>query len=289
MRLRGLLPVIVLGLAACGSDSAGSAPTVSSADESTSLASATSEAATTTATTPLSLTFTLEGVENLTPTDEPQMTRSSNDETRSVWSTTTGITDAFIVLHDGPAPQSTSPEGDVSAVPMDVPNGTAWLVTDIYPSGESVPPSATRVMWWRSDGRLWVVSNFGLTPERLVELTLAIQPGSGLPFVLADPGMTFVGLSSLASFESARQDWTLDGSSVVIAVTNGGLAQQLDVPIVSVAARTVSGSAGYEITLPNGQLNVIWPTDDPDRWASLLVGPLLTSRVNEIASAIASR
>lgn len=42
--------------------------------------------------------------------------------------------------------------------------------------------SATYVMWWCADGRLWIVSNYGLTPERLKELTLAVQPGSGLPY-----------------------------------------------------------------------------------------------------------
>ena len=101
--------------------------------------------------------------------------------------------------------------------------------------------------------------------------------------------ITFIGTSSLASFESARQDWTLDGSTVGIAVNNGGLALQLDVPTVSVVERTVSGAAGHEISMPNGQLDVIWPTDDPDRWASLDISTPLASRVDEIVSAIVAR
>lgn len=135
------------------------------------------------------------------------------------------------------------------------------------------PTSATRVMWWRSDGRLWIVSNFGVPPDRLGALALELQPGSGVPFVLPDPAVTFVGFSSLATYESARQSWNLDGSTIELAETTGGLAQQLDVPIVDVAERTIAGAACYELTLANGQLNMIWPTGDPDRWDSLIISP----------------
>jgi hypothetical protein len=181
-----------------------------------------------------------------------------------------------------------SPEGDMSAVPMDVPSGKAFVVTD-NGVGEPAPPSATRVMWWRSDGRLWIVSNFGVASDRLVEVTLEIQPGSGLPFVLPDPGFTFLGVSSLTAFESAQQGWSLDGSNLELAVTDGGLAQQLGGQIVSVRERTLAGAAGYELTLPNGQLNMIWPTDQPDRWGSLIISSPLASRVDEIVSAIVAR
>ena len=268
--------MIVLGSAACGADSGGSAPTASSASSST------------VTTAPLSLSFTLEGVEGLAPREEPQLTRSSDDETISVWSSTAGITDAYIVLRDVPAPPHKSPEGDISVVPMEVPSGTAFIATD-NGVGEPAPTSATRVMWWRSDGRLWIVSNFGVAPDRLAALTLEIQPGSGVPFVLPDPTMTFIGMSSLTIYESARQGWGLDGSNIGLAVTTGGLAQQLDVPTVAVAERTIAGAAGYELTLANGQLNMIWPTANPDRWGSLIVSSPLAARVDEIVSAIVAR
>jgi hypothetical protein len=233
------------------------------------------------------LSFTLEGVEGLAPSEEPQLTSSSEDETISVWSSTSGITDAFIVLRDRPAPPDMSPEGDISMVPMEVPSGTAFIATD-NGVAEPVPTSATRVMWWRGDGRLWVVSNFGVAPDRLTALTLKIQPGSGVPFVLPDPSMTFIGVSSL-TYESVGQLWGLDGSNIRLAVTTGGLAQLLDMPTVAVAERTVAGEAGYELTLPNGQVNVIWPTDNHDRWASLAISSSLASRVDEIVSAVVAR
>jgi hypothetical protein len=150
----------------------------------------------------LLLSFTLEGVEGLAPREEPQLVRSSDDETASVWSSHAGITDAFIVLSDVPAPPHMSPEGDVSAVSMEVPNGTAFVV------------------------------------------------------------------------------------NIELAETTGGLAQQLDVPTVAVAERTIAGAAGYELALPNGQLNIIWPTDNPDRWGSLIISSPLAARVDEIVSAV---
>lgn len=238
----------------------------------------------TTTTAPLSLSFTLKGVEGLAPREEPQLVRSSDDETTSVWSSTAGITDAFIVLSDVPAPPHMSQEGDVSAVSMEVPSGTAFVVTD-NGVGEPAQTSATRVMWWRSDGRLWILSNFGVAPDRRAALILGLQPGSGVPFVLPDAGMTFIGISSLATYESARQGWKLAGSNIELAETTGGVAQQLGVPTVAVTERTIAGAAGYELTLPNGQLNIIWPTDNPDRWGSLIISSPLAARVDEIVSA----
>jgi hypothetical protein len=289
MLLRLLLPVAALGLAACGSQSVGTDTTsISVADATTATERSDPAASTTASETAVSLSYTLEGVEGLAPREEPRLTQSSDDETVLAWSSTTGITDAFIVLRDRPAPPTKSPEGDISLVPLDVPSGTAFIATD-NGVAEPIPTSATRVMWWRTDGRLWVVSNFGVVPERLAALALKIQPGSGVPFVLPDPSMTLIGVSSLATYQSVGQTWSLDGSTIGLAVTTGGLAQHLDVPVVAVAERTVAGEVGYELTLPNGQRNVIWPTDDPDRWGSLVISPTLASRVDEIVAAIVAR
>ena len=156
---------------------------------------------------------------------------------------------------------------------IDVPDGRGYLVTDNGADGKPMTlHSATRLMWWRDDGRLWVVSDYEVTPERLTQLTLEIQPGSGLPYVIPSAGTTLVGFNTFESYESVRQDWSLDGAFLELAVTSGGLAQQLaDVAAVSVVERTIAGAAGYAITLPNGQVNLMWPTANADHWGSLIV------------------
>jgi|GEM_PF-6513311 len=86
---------------------------------------------------------------------------------------------------------------------------------------------------------------------------------------------------------SVTQEWSLDGSSLVFSVSTGGLVQQLaDTTIVSVVERTIAGASGYAITLPNDQVNLVWPTGDPDKWGSLIVSPPLVPRLDEIVAAI---
>ena len=284
--------IIVVGLIVVtrASDDDSVAPSGSSPTSTSAPATTITAAPATTAPTPapLALTYTLIGFDGLAPIEVPSLTHvSSFTSLIAAWSTSLGVTDGFLVLTETQAPIATSPEGDVTSVSIDVPEGHAYLVTD---NGFESLSSATRVMWWRDDGRLWVVSNFGLTPERLMALTLAIQPGSGLPYVLPDPAMTFIGFNTAESYQSVRQDWTIDGQSLELGVATGGLAQQLaDVTPVSVAERRIAGAQGYAITLTNGQVNLAWPTGDADRWGSLRINPALAGRIDLIAAAIATR
>ncbi len=227
-------------------------------------------------------------MEGLASSGNPERTDASGDTSLvAAWSAAGGISNGYLVLSDTQAPVATSPEGDVTSGSLDVPDGHAFVVTD---NGFETLTSATRIMWWRADGRLWIVSNFGLTPARLTALTLAIQPGSGLPYVLADPSMAFVGFNTSESFESITQDWMLDGSHLTLAATTGGLAQQLaGVSPQSIVERTVAGVPGYAITLTNGQVNLAWPTDNPDHWGSLIISAPLAERIDEIVAAITSR
>jgi hypothetical protein len=284
--------VVVVGLVVLTRPSDQSIAPTESPDATTATPDATSTTVTpsTTTTVPvpstLNMTYTFSVFAGLSPVGDPQVFDVSGYTSLvAAWSSAgTGPTDAYLVLYETQASGTTEPEGDMTSVSIEVPDGHAYLVTD---NGAESLTSATRVMWWRGDGRLWTVTNFGLTPERLTELTLAIQPGSGLPYVLPDPAMTFVGFNTAGSYESIRQDWTLDGSHLVLAVTNGGLAQQLaDQVPVSIVERTIAGKQGYAITRTNGQIDLLWPTDTPDRWASLIVGPPLADRVDEIVAAI---
>jgi hypothetical protein len=286
----GATALVVAGLVVLTRPSDQSIAPTESPDASTAAPSTTSSTTTQSTTTtvatppPLRLTYTLSGIEGLSPVGDPQLTDDSGDTFVAAWTTVGGPTDGYIVLRDAPTPQASAPEGDVTSVSIEVPDGQAYLVTD---NGFETLPSATRVMWWRADGRLWIVSNFGLTADRLTELTLAIQPGSGLPYVLPDPAMTFVGFNTSESYQSLRQDWTLAGSPLTMAVTTGGLAQQLaDGTPESVMERTIAGKPGYALALPSGQVNLIWPTDNPDQWGSLIVSTTLVDRIDEIAAAI---
>ncbi|MEP7203027.1 MAG: hypothetical protein ABI894_10480 [Ilumatobacteraceae bacterium] len=258
---------------------------------STTLVPSTSTAPTTTS-VPASptLPYTLMGIDGVRAIDDPVAVDAGGATWLVVaWSGPTGITDGVVVLNESrDVIGATEPEGEVTSVPIDVPDGRAYLVTDNGVDGQPLAsPSNTRLMWWRDDGRLWIASNFEVTPERLTRLTLAIQPGSGLPYVLPEAGTEFVGFSTSDSYESVRQGWSMGGSSLTLAVTTGGLAQQLaDVTAVSVAERTIAGAAGYAFTLPNGQVNLAWPTAHPDQWGSLLISPPLVPRLDEIAAAI---
>ena len=87
--------------------------------------------------------------------------------------------------------------------------------------------------------------------------------------------MAFVGFNTSESFESITQDWMLDGPHLTLAATTGGLAQQLaGVSPQSIVERTIAGVPGYAIASTNGQVNLAWPTVNPDHWGPLISPPL---------------
>jgi hypothetical protein len=284
--------VVIVGLIVLNRPSEETIAPSDSTVTSTTLVPVTTTTTTTTTTIPagISLPYTLTGVDGLIATEDPAMSATGTAETLVIaWSVATGITDGYLALFELPESIGAGvPEGDVTSVPIDVPDGRGYLVTANGADGQPMAlPSATRLMWWRGDGRLWQVSNYNLAPERVTQLTLAIQPGSGLPYVLPDPAMTFVSFNTAGSYESVQQEWALDGSTLALAVTSGGLAQQIaDPTAVSVVERTIAGASGYAITLPGGTVILTWPTANPDQWGSLIVSALLLPRLDEIIAAI---
>jgi hypothetical protein len=204
----------------------------------------------------------------------------------AVWATSKGITDGYMTLRDVNGGPATSPEGDVTATRIEAPTGEAWLVIDNVPD-DPPPTSATRIMWWRDDGRVWIVSNFGLNQENLTTLALQIEAGPNGSYTLPDASMTLVGSASLANHQSMTQAWTLDGHNLSLTVANGGLAQQVsDLPVHAIAERTIASHPGYALTLSNGQVNLIWPTDHAGWWVSIAGEPVLADRSDDLASAI---
>ena len=231
-----------------------------------------------------SLDLTLAGLEGLTLAGDQQRIRvNGSEDAITLWSGVDGIQASYLKLLVAPVPGFSGPEGNISATPIAVPSGTAWLVAD---NGDTASLTS-RIMWWRNDGRLWVVTQHGLSPERLTALTLTIQQNSGLPYVLPDPSMKFVLTAGPEDPDAIRQDWTLAGSHVMLELATPGLVHLLNGAETSIAARTVRGQPGYAITLGNGQIDVTWPSGgQSSSWFALYISPPLASRANEIINAI---
>jgi hypothetical protein len=270
------------------------APTTTSTTTSTSTLSNSGET--------FGLGLALEGVGGLTATteeDEVSTGPFGGDQVRTLWLPVDGdATGRWVVLRDTEAPPSSSPEGEVSATPIDLGNGDAYIVRDLASSFSF----GGRVMWWRPDGRLWVFTGNGLTDDELVELAGSLVPGSGVPHALDDPRYEFSGFAELDRYRSVSRTYqvgdTATGTprSVVLSVANGGLVQQLaDSVPASIETVTVLATDGYRMTLVNGQTDVIWPTSDDTRvggtddapvWYRLTISSDLADRVDDLIAAV---
>jgi hypothetical protein len=223
----------------------------------------------------------------------------AGDELRTLWLPVDGdATGRWVVLRDTDTPAAQSPEGEVSATPIDLGSGDAYIVRDLASSFSY----GGRVMWWRPDGRLWTLTGNGLTDDELVELAGSLVPGSGVPHVLDDSRYEFSGFAQLDQYRSVSRTYQVTDTApgelrlVALSVTNGGLVQQLaDLQVVLSEPQTVLGTDGYRITLVNGQTDVIWPvpdetrvggTDDAPVWYRLSISSDLADRVDELIAAV---
>lgn len=203
-----------------------------------------------------------------------------------VWAGPGGLFESFVVLHEEPAEAPSTPCPTDPCEEFPVPTGEAWMLT--HPTSDGQPHF--EVMWWR-EGVLWTIRQYGLTAPQLQEAALAILPGSGLPYVLPLDGYEFVGM--VGTWESTFSQWTLDGLPLTLAVTSGGVAQQLSLnSYEALNVRMISGVSGYEMWLVGGGIRLAWPvpvepTDSSnDRWMSVMIPSELVGRVDEIIAAI---
>jgi hypothetical protein len=162
-----LLPVVLLGLAACGSGSSDSATPATSSTQSTAAPTPTTPvtsptstdqpmppssvpASTAASTTEPTLTsppwdFTFGDVDGLVAVDAPHASDYPlDDEVTAVWATSKGITDGYMTLRDVKGGPATSPEGDVTATRIEAPTGEAWLVIDNVPVEWTGQPAVDR-------------------------------------------------------------------------------------------------------------------------------------------------
>lgn len=221
-------------------------------------------------------------------------------EVRTLWLPVDGdATGQWVVLRDTEAPAAQSPEGEMSATPIDLSGGgDAYIVRDLASSFSF----GGRVMWWRPDGRLWTLTGNGLTDDELVVLAGSLVPGSGVPHVLDDPRYEFAGFAQLEQTRRVQELYSLANTAtgtpraVQLSVSNGGLVDQLaDTVAASIEPITVLGTDGYRMTLVNGQTDVIWPasdetrvggTDDAPVWYRLTISSDLADRVDELIAAV---
>jgi hypothetical protein len=248
------------------------------------------------------LGLALEGVGGLTAmTEEDEVSTGpfGGDQVHTLWLPVDGdATGRWVVLRDTEAPSAQSPEGEVSAIPIDLGSGDAYIVRDLASSFSF----GGQVMWWRPDGRLWTLTGNGLTDDELVQLAGSLIPGSGVPHVLDDPRYEFSGFAQLDQYRSVSRTHQVSDTatgtprSVVLSITNGGLVQQLASNVAtSIEPQTVLGTDGYRITLVNGQTDVIWPASDETRvggiddapiWYRLSISSDLADRVDELIAAV---
>jgi thiol-disulfide isomerase/thioredoxin len=129
------------------------------------------------------------------------------------------------------------------------------------------------------------VSN-GFSAERVQELTSKVVPGSGLPYVLPDDGVTLLGVGSEGAGRLVSQTYSNDRGVVTVAV--GDYRGQLT-PLVTYGFHTVLipsfGVNGYRSDLEGGGAYVVWQMPD-GQWATLDIPPALADRVDGLIAAL---
>ncbi|MBI4932303.1 MAG: hypothetical protein HY828_00380, partial [Actinobacteria bacterium] len=210
---------------------------------------------------------------------------------------------------DTVAPNTTEPVSEATVLAQPA----AWAVLasqDLVPGGISVeeccdsfpPPEPATVMAWGSvdgleHGLLLLTTTNGTDPspqfasngfsaERVQELTSKVVPGSGLPFVLPDDGVTVLGVGLEGTGRLVSQTYSNDQGSVTVSV--GDYRGQLT-PLITNGLRTVLipsfGVKGYRADLDGGGAYIVWQMPD-GQWATMDVPPALADRFDGLVAAL---
>lgn len=216
--------------------------------------------------------------------------------------------------NDTVEPASTPPEASTATISA-LPAEWAMLVSpDLVPGDISVErcctefaaPGPTTVMAWGAvdgleNGLLLLTAapapdgsapaptftSNGFSAERFQELTTKVVPGSGLPYVLPDDGLTLLGFGTEGAGELVSQDYTNELGTVTVSA--GAYRGQLN-PLVTYGFHAVAipgfDTTGYRATLDTGGEHVVWPMPN-GRWATMEVPPALADRTDGLIAALA--
>jgi thiol-disulfide isomerase/thioredoxin len=131
-------------------------------------------------------------------------------------------------------------------------------------------------------------SSFGIDATRVAQLKTEVVPGSGLPYILADPDMTLLaqGLTGFGSSNSVSQRYIPSAGDGDVLLSVGDYNGQLH-PLgddVSGTQVTIAGLPGYRYTNDSATV-YIWHTP-ANTWAELRIATPLASRADEIVASL---
>jgi hypothetical protein len=209
----------------------------------------------------------------------------------SVWQiddlpTDAGPASGYLVLTKlSPEMSATYPTDDPGAVELDgFPEGTATL------SGpDADDPNA--IVWKRSDGTTWLISQRGLVPtaplgqQPFIDLARSLTPGSGVPVVLPSPSATLLGATTSARL--ANQEYSVGAENCPLEVSVANWPSVVDLaPGATTSTTTVLGFPGLMGVGDDGATLVTWDAGN-GWWGELSIASCAADRVDEIIASLA--
>ena len=218
---------------------------------------------------------------------------SDKEEHRVVWTVPGGPTHGLLLVtvRLGVGYPGIPLEGDyTSRLLSGVPDGEAWLSTPLDASAEHKPmDSFFEVKWDRSNGDVWHFQEYGMSAQQLIDLALQATPGSATAVQLPNGSATLLAAESRGASQSTDATYTIDGLTVGLSVRNDGgafglliLANDIIRPV------TIAGVNGFEATLTNGQVEVVWDAGG-GWWGELSIHPGLATRADEIIRSLETK
>jgi hypothetical protein len=208
-----------------------------------------------------------------------------NGSYRMAWAALTGAQDGLIFADVRIAQPYPGPEGDyVTEELPDVPEGQAWLLTPHHPAG-APGDFGYEIHWRRANGDLWMFRSSGLSADRFVDLALQAVPGVEVPVDIPEPSLQVLDVAAEGAGVVRQQEYSFADGRVYLTVRNDGGAFDLLVLGPVIEPVTVAGTPGYEATLTNGQVELVWDAGN-GWWATASISPTIAAQADEIIGSI---
>jgi hypothetical protein len=208
----------------------------------------------------------------------------------SVWQiddlpTDAGPASGYLVLTTlSPEMSATYPTDDPGAVELDgFPEGTATLS-----GADADDPNA--IVWKRSDGTTWLISQRGLVPtapldqQPFIDLARSLTPGSGVPVVLPSPSATLLGATTSARLANQEYSVGAENCPLEVSVANWPSVVEL-APGAPTSNTTVLGFPGLMGVGDDGATLVTWDAGN-GWWGGLSIASCAADRVDEIIASL---